>query len=85
MQFSTFLKRILILDSASCLGMGLALVVGSGALAELLGLPQTLLAGAGYLLIPLGLFILWLGTRSAAHAALIWLVIVGNVVWTLEA
>ena len=84
MQLSHFLKRILILDSASCLGMGAALIVGDGALSELTGLSELLLAGAGYLLIPLGLFIGWLGSRDAAQVGLVWLVIVGNVGWTLE-
>ena len=84
MLLSTFLKRILVLDAASCLGMGAALVIGEGALSGLTGLSEPLLVGAGYLLIPLGLFIGWLGTRTAAHAALVWLVIVGNVGWTLE-
>ena len=84
MTLSNFLKRILILDAASCLGMGAALVIGDAALSSLTGLSEPLLAGAGYLLVPLGLFIGWLATRSAAPAALVWLVIVGNVVWTLE-
>ena len=84
MKLSIFLKRVLILDAASCLGMGAVLLAGDGALSALLGLPESLLAGAGYLLIPLGLFIGWLGTRNAAHAALVWLVIVGNVGWTVE-
>lgn len=84
MQFSIFLKRVLVLDSASCLGMGAMLVGGAGALSPLLGLSEPLLEAAGYLLIPLGLFIGWLGSRSAAPAALVWLVIVGNVVWFAE-
>ena len=84
MQLSGFLKRVLILDSASCLGMGAILAAGAGALSPLLGLPEPLLAGAGYLLIPLGLLSLWLGTRTAAHPALVWLVIAGNAGWTIE-
>ncbi len=84
MTLSKFLKRILMLDAASCLGMGAALIAGDGALSGLTGVSEPLLAGAGYLLIPLGLFIGWLGSRDAAHAGLVWLVIVGNVGWTLE-
>ena len=84
MRMTTFLKRVLLLDAASCLGMGAVLVAGDGALSELFGVPELLLAGAGYLLIPIGLFIGWLGARSAAHGALIGLVIVGNVAWTIE-
>lgn len=34
-------------------------------------------------LIPLGLFILWLGTRREAAAGFVWLVIAGNVAWVL--
>jgi hypothetical protein len=84
MQMTPFLKRVLLLDAASCLGMAAVLIAGNGALSRLFGLSELVLAGAGYLLIPVGLFIAWLGARSAAHAALIGLVIVGNVIWTLE-
>lgn len=84
MKMTTFLKRVLLLDAASCLGMGAVLLAGEGALSALFGVSELLLAGAGYLLIPFGLFLGWLGARSAAHAALIWLVIVANVAWTIE-
>ena len=84
MQLTIFLKRVLILDAASCLFMGAILLVGGAALSDLLGLSGSLVAGAGTLLIPLGLFIGWLGTRSTAHPALVWLVIVGNVGWAAE-
>ena len=84
MPLTNFLKRVLILDSASCLFMGAILLAGGGDLSDLLGLSGSLVSGAGSLLIPLGLFILWLGTRSAAHPALVWLVIVGNVGWAAE-
>ncbi len=84
MQLSPFLKRVLILDAASCLGMGAALVPAAGALAAPLGLPSGLIGGAAMLLVPLGLFILWLGTRTAAPSALVYLVIAGNVIWAAE-
>ncbi len=80
---TTFLKRVLIIDALSCLGMGAMLIAGGGALADLLGLPAALGNGAGLALVPLGLFIFWLGTREAVHPALIWLVILGNVGWTV--
>lgn len=84
MQMTTFLKRVLLLDSASCLLMGIGLALGAGMLAAPLGLPAGLLEGAGLVLLPIGLFIGWLGTRSAAPAALVYVVIVGNVGWTAE-
>ena len=84
MQMTKFLKRVLILDAASCLALGAMLIAGGGALAELLGLAHGLTRGAGLLLLPIALFILWLGTRQATHPALVWAVILGNVGWTAE-
>jgi hypothetical protein len=84
MQMTNFLKRVLLLDAASCLGMGAGLALGAAMLAGPLGLSERLIEGAGLVLIPIGLFIGWLGTRSAAPAALVWVVIVGNVGWTAE-
>lgn len=84
MQFTTFLKRVLMLDGATCLGLGALLAIGAGTLAPLFGLDRTLVSGAGLALLPIGTFILWLGTRQAAPAFLVWLVIAGNLLWTLE-
>ena len=81
---TTFLKRVLIVDAVSCLGMGAMLIAGGGGLADLLGLPAALTEAAGLALVPLGLFIFWLGTREAVHPAFVWLVILGNVGWTVE-
>ena len=84
MQMTTFLKRVLLLDAASCLGMGAGLLLGAGPLAGPLGLPEALLTGAGAVLIPIGLFIAVIGTRATPPAALVWLVIVGNLGWVVE-
>src|SRR3712207_7368515 len=40
--------------------------------------------GAGVALLPIGAFILWLGTRSEAPAALVYAVILGNLAWVAE-
>lgn len=84
MRFTTFLKRVLLLDAASCLAMGAMLAIGAEALAPSFGLDAKLITGAGIALLPIGAFILWLGTRTAAPAALVYLVIAGNLLWTLE-
>ena len=84
MTLSTFLKRVLALDSASCLSMGLLLALGAGALAPLFGIDRQIVAGTGVALLPIGLFILWLATRRAAAPALVYLVIAGNLLWTAE-
>ena len=84
MQFSSFLRTVLKIDAASCLAMAVLLVPAAGSLRTPLGIDPLILQGAGLVLFPLGLFILWLGTRRAASAALVWLVIVGNIGWTLS-
>lgn len=84
MILSTFLKRVLVLDAASCLSMGLLLTLGADTLAPMFGIDRQIVGGGGLALIPIGLFILWLGTRQAAAPAFVYLVIAGNVAWTVE-
>ena len=84
MSQTLFLRRILALDSLSCLAMGLAMGFGAAALAPIFGLPEPLVRLAGLALLPLGAFIGWLASRTAPPRALVWLVIVGNVGWTAE-
>ncbi len=84
MILSNFLERVLILDAASCLSMGLLLSAGAGALAPLFGIDRQIVGVAGLALLPIGLVILWLGTRQAAAPALVYLVIAGNIAWTVE-
>ena len=84
MQMPLFLKRVLLLDAISCLGMAALLLPGASLLAPLLGLDRGLLIGAGALLAPLGLFILWIATRRSLYFWLVYLVVVGNLMWTIE-
>ena len=84
MQMTRFLKRVLLLDAASCLGMGLGLVAGATALAGPFGLPAALLSGAGLALVPIGLFMAFVATRTAPPAALVWLIILGNAGWVAQ-
>ncbi|HYC94904.1 MAG TPA: hypothetical protein VEB39_04315 [Sphingomicrobium sp.] len=82
MQLSTFLRTILKLDAASCLGMAALVLPAAGALQDPFGIDAALLTAAATSLVPIGLFILWLGTRREAAAGLVWLVILGNLGWT---
>jgi hypothetical protein len=84
MQSTLYLRRVLALDSLSCLFMGLMLALGAAALAPLFGLPQPLVRAAGLLLLPLAAFIGWLASRPAPPRALVWIVILGNLGWTAE-
>ena len=84
MQITLFLKRVLLLDAASCLGMGAMLIFGAELLSGPLGLPAALLTGAGGALLPIGLYIGWLGLRLNAPVFLVWLVVAGNLAWVAE-
>ena len=79
-----FLRRILGLDALSCLAMGLLMGLGAASLAPLFGLPEPLVRIAGLALLPLAAFIGWLATRPNPPRALVWVVILGNVLWTAE-
>lgn len=84
MQMTPFLKRVLLLDAASCLGMAAILIPGAALLAGPLGLSANLLLAAGLLLVPCGLFMGWLATRRLTSAPLVWVVILGNVAWVTK-
>lgn len=84
MQISKFLKLVFTADAISCLGMGAGLAIGSGPLAPLFGLPQNLVLGAGLALLPIGLFIAWIASRSTAPALFVWAIILGNAGWVVE-
>jgi hypothetical protein len=82
MQLSNFLRTVLKFDAASCLGMAGLVLPMAGALQGPLGIEADVLTPAAASLIPIGLFILWLGTRREAAAGFVWLVILGNLGWT---
>lgn len=82
MQLSKFLRTILKLDAASCLGIAALMIPTAAALEAPFGIDSAALTAAAASLIPIGLFILWLGTRREAPAMLVWLVIIGNLGWT---
>jgi len=82
MQLSNFLRTVLKLDAASCLGMVALVIPTAAALEAPFGVASGVLAASAASLIPIGLFILWLGMRREAPALLVWLVIAGNIGWT---
>ena len=84
MQISRFLKIVLAVDALSCLGMGALLALAAAPLAALFGLPSGLVQGAGLALVPVGLFIGWVASRTRIPALFVWAVILGNVLWVIE-
>jgi hypothetical protein len=80
---STFLSRALLADTIFSGVAAVALTLGAGALAPFLNLPEALLRESGLFLIAYTALVGWLATRSTVAKALVLLVIVGNVAWTL--
>jgi hypothetical protein len=83
LSLEKIMRRILYFDAATCLAMGLALVLFAQPLAPLLGLPVLLLEIAGALLLPIGGFIAWVASASGFLRTGAWLVIAGNAAWVL--
>ncbi|MFZ5567884.1 MAG: hypothetical protein ACOY95_12890 [Pseudomonadota bacterium] len=70
-------------DAASGIAMGLPLVAFAEPLAALLGLPTQLLLACGLALFPFAALMLLAARSARPPAALVWLVIGGNVAWVL--
>nr|WP_294847460.1 hypothetical protein [uncultured Sphingomonas sp.] len=83
MPFTAFLRMVLKLDGLSCLAMAALLVPFSQQLSRLFNIPAALLNESGLALIPIAMFIGGLGIRGRGPAALVWLVIVGNLGWVV--
>lgn len=83
-QASTFLRRVLLLDSVSSGAMGVLLLTCSGLLAGLLNLPAELLREAGLVLIPFALGVGFLGTRARLARVAVWAVIAINAIWAID-
>ena len=80
---SLLLRRALLADAIVSGTSAVVLTLGAGALAPLLSLPDALLRETGLFLILYAALVGWLGTRQMMPKALVWLVVVGNAVWTL--
>lgn len=83
-QASTFLRRVLLLDSVSSGAMGVLLLTCSGLLAGLLNLPAELLKEAGLVLVPFAFAVGFLGTRARLSRVAVWAVIGINAVWAID-
>jgi hypothetical protein len=81
---STLLRRVLFADAATCFATGLLMIFGSGFLEQILGLPAGLLRYAGISLMPFAAFLVYLATRENLSQAIVWTVIVLNVLWTAD-
>jgi hypothetical protein len=79
----TFLRRVLLVDAATCIATGALLSLDAGPLAPMLGLPAALLFYAGASLFPTAAFMLWVAMRRDITRTGTWLVIAGNALWVV--
>jgi len=77
------LSRILLLDAATCLMMGLALTLAAGTIGGVTGLPAGLLRAAGAVLFPVAAFMALVAYRGTGNAAAVRLAILGNAGWVV--
>ena len=80
---SAFLRRVLVVDAATCVAMGLLLSLGSDLLSPLLGLPRLLLQYSGLSLFPTAAFMAWVATQANLSRFRAWIVIAGNALWVV--
>lgn len=76
------LEQLLYVDAATCIASALLMTFATEPLAHATGLPSALLSYAGASLFPIAALMVYTGAR-ALGSALVWLVIAGNVLWTL--
>jgi hypothetical protein len=81
---ATFLRRVLFVDAALSSAMALLLIFGASAIASITALPELLLQGAGWILVPWVALVMFTATREPLRAGLVWAVIALNAVWAVE-
>ena len=84
LRTSTFLRRVLLADAATCIATGLLMLVGPGVLEQFTGLPAGLLRYAGISLLPFAAFLVYLATRENLLQPMVWTAIVLNLLWTVD-
>ncbi len=83
-RISTFLRRVLFADAATCIAMALLLALGSGLLDDFLKMPAQFLFYAGLSLFPFAAYLVYLGRRETVASSLVWTVIALNVLWAID-
>lgn len=81
---SPLLRQALLADATTSGAFGLLMLLAADPLDSLLGLPEGLLRGAGAVLLPYAALLVWLSLRGEMHRALVWGVILGNILWTAD-
>jgi hypothetical protein len=82
---SLFLKRALLADAVVSGAVAVLQLVAYNQLASLTGLSSALLLGTGTFLVGYVALLIVLALRATVPAAMIWLVIAGNLAWAVAA
>lgn len=83
-SITPFLRRVLLLDALTSGIAGVLMIAAGPNLSTVLGLPGTLLVGAGLLLLPFAYLVHRLAKRDRAASGLVWAVIGVNAVWAVD-
>lgn len=77
------LRQWLLLDAATCAGMGLLLVTGASAVGQVTALPVPFLSYVGWLLLPLALMMAVFGIVTSIRYWGGFVVVAGNLLWVV--
>ena len=80
---SMFLRRAIQADAIVSGAMAVLLTSAASTVAPLLNLPEVLLRESGLFLIAYAALVGWLGIRATIPKAMVWLIVVGNALWTV--
>lgn len=80
---NSFLRRTFAVDAVTCVAAGALMAFAAVPMAQVTGLPQPLLVGAGIALFPVAAVMTWLSRSGAVPTVLLWLVILGNGAWAV--
>jgi uncharacterized membrane protein YdcZ (DUF606 family) len=83
MSSPNFLRNVLRADALSCVACGVLQVVFTGQMAQLLGLPEALLAYTGEFLLAYAAVVAFVSTRDPLPRPLVWVLLAGNLGWAI--
>ncbi|ABE45498.1 hypothetical protein [Polaromonas sp. JS666] len=83
MSSPNFLLNVLRADALSCVACGVLQVVFTGQMAQLLGLPEALLAYTGEFLLVYAAVVAFVSTRDPLPRPLVWVLLAGNLGWAI--
>lgn len=79
-----FLRNVFLADAVVSGGAALVMLLGGSPLQSLLQLPSWLMLGGGATLVAYAVFVGWLSRRDRVPRALVWALVVVNVVWAVD-